>query len=251
MILKEKNGLHWLEFELFAPFPQLIHGIFLRQGGVSLEPFASLNFSQFVGDSDEAVAANESLAAKALNLPKIARTWLYHGTDICIATHQNYRTALKGDALITKENDLALLMTHADCQTAIFFDPTQSLLALAHSGWRGSVQNIYGHLIRNLQSEHGCQPENIFAAIGPSLGPDSAEFINYRTELPEAFWDFRFGNCHFDFWAISEWQLTAAGILPHHLQIAKIDTFADEVNYFSYRRDKICGRNGTFAMLGS
>ena len=86
--------------------------------------------------------------------------------------------------------------------------------------------------------------------ISPSLGPQSAEFTHYRHELPESFWAFQINPNYFNFWEISRWQLETEGILPHHIQIAEIDTRSTPEDYFSYRREKISGRHGSFIELG-
>lgn len=250
MLLKTDNRISWLEFELLADIPGLTHGIFLRQGGHSQGDFGSLNLSQFVGDDPTHVEANEKLCADALKIDsKIARTWLYHGTDINEVKNETRFDDFKGDVFFTAEENLPLLMTHADCQVAIVFDPVKRILSLVHSGWRGSVKNVYAKTVRTLAQVYGCKPENLLFAIGPSLGPQSAQFINYRQELPEAFWDFQVKSDFFDFWEISDWQLRSLGVLPHHIQIARIDTYQDADNYFSFRRQKNTGRHATIATL--
>jgi copper oxidase (laccase) domain-containing protein len=92
-------------------------------------------------------------------------------------------------------------------------------------------------------------PKDLLVCISPSLGPESAEFIHYKTELPESFWQFRQKDNFFDFWNISKWQLTEAGILPHHIQMAEMDTYLLGDQFFSYRRDKTTARQATFSML--
>ncbi len=46
---------------------------------------------------------------------------------------------INADAIVTNKNDLALTVTVADCFPVYFFDPTKNIIALAHSGWRGTV----------------------------------------------------------------------------------------------------------------
>ena len=64
---------------------------------------------------------------------------------------------------------------------------------------------------------------------------------------------FKLKQYHFDFWAISRWQLEQAGIPPQHIQIAEIDTYAHP-DYFSHRYSthlqlKSCGRQATVCSL--
>jgi copper oxidase (laccase) domain-containing protein len=54
---------------------------------------------------------------------------------------------------------------------------------------------------------------------------------------------------YFDFWKISRWQLEEAGILPAHIQIAEIDTYVNEKDFFSFRKSTPTGRQSTVAFL--
>lgn len=256
MLIKEQDGVKWMEFELLADLPGLTHGIFLKHGGVSQKEFASLNFSYFVGDDPENVKANEALAASLIGIPfdeegepKIAHSWVYHGADISEVRSENLQEPFRGDAITTQVPQIGLLMTHADCQASIIYDPKEKALAVIHSGWRSSILNIYRESVLQMNKRYGSKPENLLVGIGPSLGPESAEFTNYMLELPEQFWQYQSKPSFFDFWAISEWQLLSVGVLPHHIQIAQVDTFNNGQDFYSYRRDKTCGRHATIACI--
>jgi YfiH family protein len=153
------------------------------------------------------------------------------------------------DGISTQRPHVALMVTQADCQAAIFYDPINHVLSNVHSGWRSSVLNIYGATVEHMKHVYGSKPEDLLVCVSPSLGPESSQFINYKTELPEAFWEFQVKPLYFDFWSISEEQLKRAGVLSHHIQIAGIDTYANEEDYFSYRRSNKCGRQGTVCAL--
>lgn len=256
MLLKERDSVKWLEFELLSDIPDLVHGIFLKHGGLSQGEFASLNFSYFVGDDPENVKANEALAASIIGLPfdeegdpQIAHSWVYHGANVSEVVSKDIQEPFKGDAITTSVPEIGLLMTHADCQTAIIYDPQEKALAVVHAGWRSSILNLYQETILQMNKRYRSKPENLLVGIGPSLGPESAEFVNYMLELPEIFWPYQVKPSYFDFWSISEWQLVSAGVLPHHIQIAQIDTYQHPEDYYSYRRDKSCGRHATIAGL--
>ena len=140
-------------------------------------------------------------------------------------------------------------MNHADCQVAIFFDPVKKVVANVHCGWQGNVQNIYAQVIQHLEAEYGSAVEDLLVCISPSLGPENAEFINHRSELPSSFYPFQIKPNYFDFWEISKMQLKKAGVLGHHIEIAQMCTFSGEKDFFSHRRDKETGRNGTVVAL--
>ncbi|MDX2500846.1 MAG: laccase domain-containing protein, partial [Deltaproteobacteria bacterium] len=111
-----------------------------------------------------------------------------------------------------------------------------------HSGWRGSIDNIIGRTIEAMQHHFGCHPDAILAGIGPSLGPCCAEFINYKTEIPQEFWRYKDPVDHFDFWAISYDQLLDAGVLAKHIESCQMCTRCRTDEFFSYRAEKTTGR---------
>ncbi|MBS4167885.1 peptidoglycan editing factor PgeF [Parachlamydia sp. AcF125] len=249
MLRHQKDGIEWLEFELLADCKNLRHGVLLRAGGFSNAPFTSLNLGLFsTPDERSTVRQNFEKVKHTFQLPSPYIAKQSHGTHIWhIKNLDTYPQ--KADALVTNESERALFVMHADCQAAIMYDPITQALANVHAGWRGNVQNIFQKTIHYLYSAFGAQPENILVAISPSLGPSNAEFKHFSAEFPPSFWDFQIRPFYFDLWAISQMQLETCGILPHHIQIAKMDTYSLSLDFFSYRRDGITGRNGTFAML--
>lgn len=250
MIIKEREGIKWIEYGIFQDHPLFRHGSFLRHGGVSEGKYESLNLSRSVGDEPAAVTENQRRVSLQFENRPLIETKQIHG-DHVQSVASNSDVLVPGDGLTTSVKGLPLAVHHADCQAAIFFDPVESAFAVVHSGWRGSVKNIYGKTIAHMQKEHGSRPENLLVSISPSLGPNRAEFIHYQQELPESFWAYQVKPLYFDFWAISEAQLMAAGVLQNHIEMARICTYEDEENCYSYRRQGVRGGHGTVAMMAS
>lgn len=233
---KVKGGIVWLEFEIFQPFPEIQHAIILRHGGVSQGSFSSLNLSWSGGDQMETVLTNYAKIRTTLNLPQSIRAYQVHGKVVHTVSEPN--PDLTGDGFITANRELALMVTHADCQGTLLFDPRKRVVAAVHCGWRGSTLNIYAETVQKMVNEFGTRPCDLRVGISPSLGPLHSEFIHYRKELPESFWPFETRPNHFDFWNISEKQLTDLGIPPHQIETARLCTYANPEDYYSYRRCK-------------
>ncbi len=242
MLRKKKNNLEWLEFEQLSGIPGLVHGVFSRRGGVSQPPFDSLNVA-YGPDNPEDVRANRALICAALGLECVRSPSMEHGGRL-IFLNDAQLVKEKCDAFATDQPKLGLMVDHADCQSAIFYDPVKRMIANVHCGWRGNVCNIYKNAVEFLKVR-GCRPENLLVCISPSLGPEKAQFIHYEKELPVSFRAFQFKPLYFDLWAVSRSQLEEAGVLPHHIEIAGICTHSEADDFFSYRRDKLTGRNGT------
>lgn len=241
MIRKKKDGIEWLEFELLADFPHLIHGVFLRVGGASDFPFDSLNLGDATGDHHVHVTHNRRRICEVFCLERLIFGKQTHGDVVLEVPADDHKLRISCDGLITKVPNIGLAIQHADCQAAIFYDPIEKIIANVHCGWRGSVQNIYAKTVSQL----GSRPENLLVCISPSLGPTAAEFIHYQRELPPSFFSFQIRPTYFDFWTISRMQLQQAGVLPHHIEIANICTVSNPKEFFSYRREKKTGRNAT------
>lgn len=248
MIRKSANGIEWLEFELLANEPELVHGVFLRHGGVSEGAYASLNAGGRRGDEVSKVEENRRRVKQALDASTSVAIDQVHGNSVKVVTEADGKMG-EADALITKLTDVGLMIMHADCQVAVIYDPIHHCVANVHCGWRGNVKNIYQAAIQRMVDVFGSKPADLLVGISPSLGPNHSEFVNYRIEFPEEFWEFQVRPEYFDLWAITETQLKECGILPHHLEMARICTFSNPQDFFSYRRDRVTGNHATLAKL--
>lgn len=241
MIRKSRGSLQWLEFELLARYPEISHGVFLRHGGVSKEPFGSLNVLHRSGDHLDHVYQNHSAIQETLNLNRLIYAHQVHGASIQRVDLQK-NEIFSCDGLMTNHANHGLMAMHADCQAALFYDPVNKAIAAVHAGWRGQVQNIYSETVKMMALNYHTNPKDLIVCISPSLGPENSEFKNYSCELPKEFWQFQIKPTYFDLWAISRHQLEACGIPSNQIEIAEMDTYANAADFFSYRREKAKGR---------
>jgi polyphenol oxidase len=252
--ISSHKELQWLQFDLFSDCKKLIHGVFTRRGGKSLAAFHSLNTGFSSGDNREAIVQNRTLIKEALDLSHLDWGYLVHGAEFRFGkieedTELEQPTRELADGLLSQISGLGLGITHADCQAAIFYDPFLHALAVVHCGWRGNVQNIYAKTVQAMKRSFGTKAENLLVGISPSLGPEFSEFVNYENEFPGSFINFQTKPFYFNLWELSRWQLEECGVLPHHIEIAGLCTYSSSEDWFSYRRDKVTGRNATIAAL--
>lgn len=222
---------------------------FDRHGGVSNDPFASLNIGLAVGDSDSAVAANRQLVKECLDVKLLLSGHQVHGEGIYLleSTPEDDVEVNGYDALITRQPNVGLVIQHADCQAVLLYDSVQEAIGAVHSGWRGSVVNIIGKTVVAMGDAFGSDPDDLQVVISPSLGPCCAEFVNYELELPSFFQNFMNENCHFNFWEISKHQLLECGVRAESVALPAVCTSCSN-DYFSYRRacrqgNGVTGRN--------
>lgn len=231
--------------------PGLRHAFFTRSGGVSRPPYDTLNVASGNGDSADAVEQNLLRVRRFLGVRTLVSAPQVHGNHVrivdeatlagCSERSPSIHTP-ETDALVTHCPDVGLLIKVADCQAVFVADPENRVIANIHCGWRGSVNGIIPKTIEAIIDHYGCRPEDLVAAIGPSLGPCCAEFIHYKQELPAPFWAYERSPYHFDFWEISRAQLQDAGVPPGNIEIVNRCTVCEESRFFSYRREKITGR---------
>ncbi len=198
MIEQQRGEVSFLQFSSFQKFPEIIHGIFTRNGGRSVSPYSGLNVSFSTGDSQENVVGNRLLALQALDIASYpcATVWQIHSAQVATLDtrqtpwddwrydwpHRSYilngqeliwtiKPRRKADAIITRQRGIALALSFADCVPLLFYDPVQQVIALAHAGWRGTARGIALATVETMQEQFGCQPRDIYAGISPSIGP--------------------------------------------------------------------------------
>jgi len=243
MIKNTNHALNHYQFSNMKIFPRLVHGVFTRHGGVSRGPYESLNVSFHVEDHSSAVQQNHQRIVETMGLPQWQTLHQTHSCTVHVIDTVS-TTPLTGDALITHQPNILLIVKTADCQPVLLFDSKKCIVAAIHSGWRGSVQNIIGTTIERMIAT-GSDPNHIFAGIGPSLGPCCGEFVNYQQELPEYMWSYAVKPNYFDFWEISKKQMHDAGVPENNIEISNVCTKCQSDLFFSYRRKKVSGRFAT------
>lgn len=247
MISTRDNDVPFFEFPNLAGLPGIRHGVFTRSGGRSRAPYASLNVGLGVGDRTDAVTFNRALVSRCLGDLRMVFIRQVHGAGVVVLKDVGTGSAdpdapHTGDALVTDIPRTGLVIQTADCQAVMLCDPRKRVAANVHSGWRGSVQNIIGKTVHAMISHFGCDPADIQAGIGPSLGPCCGEFIHYRNEIPKAFWKYKGENSHFDFWAASRDQLSATGVPEENIFSSRLCTRCRTDLFFSYRGERSTGR---------
>jgi YfiH family protein len=250
LLQRRRNGITYLQFDIFSRYSSLVHGVFTRAGGVSRPPFDSLNLSLVEGDPPENVARNQALVQKTLGLDRMTWGRQVHGTRVTIVDDDRASGDFESDGLATTTPDLGLLVKLADCQGVILFDPEGPAVGVVHCGWRGGVQNVLGRAVAVMAESLGCDPGRLLAGIGPSLGPCCAQFINFDREFGPAFEAYRVPPDRVDLWALSRDQLKAAGLLPDNIEVMGLCTRCRTDLFYSYRAaGGLTGRFGAVAAL--
>lgn len=247
MQLRRKNNMVYLRFSKLAPYPEVYHGVFTRPGRAGSPLPDGLAAGINGGNDPSAIRQNRSAIAGVFGGSELFFLSQVHQTGIVAtgdfpAPETDDPCPPEADGAITTEPGRMLAIQIADCQSVMLFDPEKKAVANIHSGWRGSIGNIIGKCIRQMKDRFGTDPENLIAAISPSLGPCCAEFINFQTEIPARFHGYNIGSNRFNFWQISRDQLSGSGVRPSNIECANICTRCNTHLFFSYRKTRTTGR---------
>lgn len=257
--------LEYLTFPLLEGTGIVRHLFSTRLGGVSEGEFASLNFSFDRGDRKENVLANYERIAEVLGC-KVEDMTASHQTHTTNIRRVSAEDKGKGiirardyenvDGLMTNEAGIVLVTYYADCVPLYFVDPVHRAIGLAHSGWRGTVNKMGECMVKAMGGAFGSRPEELYAAIGPSIcrecyevGEDVAEQFGKMEEdviTPGKYP----GKYQLDLWRANEIILKQAGIPASHIAVTDICTCHNPEYLFSHRASKgRRGNLGAFMML--
>ena len=149
------------------------------------------------------------------------------------------------DGLITNVPGLCLSTFYADCVPLYFVDPVQKAIGLSHSGWRGTVGKIGAVTVQKMREEYGSKPEDIIAAIGPSICQDCYEvsedvIVEFQNNFDEKYWKALYykkenGKYQLNLWKANEIVLAEAGVLKKHIAVTNLCTCCNDEMLFSHR----------------
>lgn len=179
----------------------------------------------------------------------VAGAMLVHG--------RNVRYAASGgifpdtDGLITDVPGVFLSITVADCLPVFLYEPQRKMAGLLHAGWRGLAAGIIKEGVAGMVSR-GAKPENILAALGPSIGPCHFEVqedvLNTFRDYPEAV-SVKGGRPFLDLRRIARTELLKAGLRAGNIA-SEAPCTACSRELFSWRRDKPERLQAMAAILG-
>ena len=196
----------------------------------------------------------------------------------CTPAHVAAGAPPSGDALVTDEPGIFLSVRTADCVPLLLVDPARHAIAAVHAGWRGSLQRIAEKTVGEMRRAFHTQPEELLAAIGPSI---RACCYEVGQEVVEAFQG-RFTRCegyfresplgvasrapalkqsplspstkppghapegvagaHLDLVAVTRDQLRNAGLRSANIEVADFCTACRTDLFFSHRKEGKTGR---------
>ncbi len=256
-----------LRFDKFLKFDsELFHFVSTREKGFSKKPFLALNMAFHVGDNSVDVLRNRLEFSKKVKIPlkKFVFANQTHSENIFIVKKEDCgmgafeqkNSIVNTDAFITEEKNVCIVVLVADCVPVVLFDKKKKVVAVIHAGWQGTVKKIVEKTVKKMINEFNCEPKNIIAGVGPSIGPCHFEVQNdVFVQFQDIFGEedkgliYRKEKLFIDLWEINKQQLLVNGILLKNIEIMKKCTVCENNYFFSARKERITGRFAVGVML--
>ena len=229
---------------------RLPHLFSTKHGGVSTGEQASMNLD-FAKDSRENVIKNfQILSTLGFDFETLTSVSQRHTSLVLAITNDHAGNNIStpnyleiSDGIITNDNNLTLVTSHADCQALYFYDPVKQAIGLAHSGWRGVADNIADNTVKEMRAAYGTNPADLLVGISPSIGyccfevdtPVKDEFLHKLPFSKKHMTPFG-EKTKIDLPTINKVNLTNAGVLEQNIEIAPICTCCNSELFHSHRR---------------
>jgi YfiH family protein len=204
---------------------------------------------RFTGDSKDIFENNRILLAEILMIKPEQLVFPRQTHTKCVAESLDIpeNEIKETDALVTNQTGICLCVQTADCVPILLFDPVNIVIAVVHAGWRGTVQKIVGIAVQKMILKYNSSPENIIAAIGPSISPDIYEVGNEVVEevkksIPNAgilLHKNGSGKFHVNLWEANRQILLENGLNKKNIEILGECSFTKSNKYFSARKEGI------------
>jgi hypothetical protein len=202
-----------------------------------------LQFSPFIDDRVDAyfllnsdkISRKSSLDKINLNIKNVAIPEQIHSNKIKWVDGPGEYSGL--DGLITTEYNLPLSLKVADCVPVYLFDSEKNIIALIHSGWKGTKDGIVNEGIKLMISK-GVNCKKIKCYLGPSIGQCCYEVRNdvYKYFSSQSQIEINPSISKLDLKLEIKIQLESMGVLPQNINISSLCTYESN-NCHSYRRD--------------
>ena len=188
-----------------------------------------------------------------------------HGQSITRATRATALTRPEADIALSDDPNLGAAVQAADCVPLLIADRRLGVVAAAHAGWRGLAQRVPIKTVRALAATFASRPDDLIAAVGPSVGACCYEVgdevriacethgedaddcrrwfqrvprdMAGNASMPGLPSEPREGHAFFDGWTAVQDQLIAAGLPAASIFSVALCTASHPDLFWSYRRE--------------
>lgn len=258
-LVKNKNLWYYIIDE-FEETGLCKHCFTTRKGGVSQNEYESLNLRMNCDDKKENILKNYEIICAELGIDykNLVFSNQVHESNIIDVKKANMRNGItreneftSADGLICSEPGIPLITFYADCVPIYFLDTKNKVIALSHSGWKGTVKNIAQKTVNKMVNDYNSKRENILCAIGPSICEEHFEVGDVVFEefypLKESVFKKYGEKYHINLQKTVFNQLKNSGIPEKNIILSNICTYCNSDLLFSHRKTN--GKRGNLAAI--
>ena len=175
-------------------------------------------------------------------------------SDIIVTIDDNYQNNTIGDAMITTKKNTPLVIKTADCIPILLYDKEKKVLALVHSGWKGTLNNIASKTVTEMMNKYDTNPNNIMAYLYPSIRKchfeiefDVYKLFKDKITNIDKYTDKKGNKYYLDLQAIVTDSLHLIGV--NNIFDSGICTYCHHDKFHSYRYNHTDKRNYLIGMI--
>ena len=163
------------------------------------------------------------------------------------------------DGVVTDIPGALLTVFGGDCPPVYLADPVRKAVGLVHAGWKGTLGKIPAVAIAQMTVKFGCDPADMYAAIGPGVCRDCYEMGDEVYERFASEWsrgdadlilsrypakdkegrEIPGGKYHLDLREANRLTLIRAGIPAGHIAVSNVCTMCNADSFYSYRAGRL------------
>jgi len=118
-------------------------------------------------------ASDYQRLAEAVGATRVLSLAQVHGASV-VSIHEHNPLPdghPEADILVSDHPEVAISVRAADCVPILMADRKTGAVAAVHAGWRGTAARAAVAALKAMEREYDTHPQNVVAAIGPSIGP--------------------------------------------------------------------------------
>lgn len=209
--------------------------------GISKASDGNMKFHE--DDNDKNISANRKIFLKKqeISLEQLVSCRLAQSANVAVVNQKDGGKIIdKVDGLITKDKNLCLSVTVADCLPIYFFDQKKEVIGVFHAGYKGILKNGIKSMINKMSKNFHSSPSDILVYIGPYIKGCHFEITGDLINRFSRFKEFvieKEDRIFVDLGGIVKKELVKLGLKSNNIEISQECTHCKR-EYFSFRRDK-------------
>lgn len=163
------------------------------------------------------------------------------------------------DGLITDQKNLILTIRHADCVPILIYDAKKEVLALVHSGWKGTRDEIGLKALQIMTKHYGTNPQDCLVRLLPSAKKCCYRFVTHWPHMAlthdnkwQKYIEKKRLYYYLDMQGYIRNMFSQAGVEPGSISISSVCTICNP-RYYSWTRQKeyrsVCQNNLSIAYI--